>query len=260
MSGNLIPTFEAGSPADPMIVFLHAAPLSSRMWQPQIERLQDDYYCLAPDLPGHGKNKAEEFTLTRAAERVIELIGAKSPGGKAAIVGLSLGGAVALEIMRLAPQVPARIMLSGTAARLGGLLGRISLATAFLTSLIPPRRQAQMMFDQLHLPEAARSLVWDDFVAGTTPAYNRSVIKALMDMQLPVPTPYQMLVAVGEKETPAARQAAHKLLALYPSSIGVIAPDLRHLWNLEQPDLFTDTVHALISGGVLPKTLIRMKS
>jgi hypothetical protein len=33
-------TYQSGSPASPAVVFLHGGGLSSRMWQPVIERLQ----------------------------------------------------------------------------------------------------------------------------------------------------------------------------------------------------------------------------
>ena len=46
---------ETGSPTNPAIVFLHASPLSGRMWLPQLERLTE-FHCLAPDLPGHGQS------------------------------------------------------------------------------------------------------------------------------------------------------------------------------------------------------------
>lgn len=44
---------QSGSPENTAIVFLHGSPLTSRMWQPQMERLPE-FFCLAPDLPSHG--------------------------------------------------------------------------------------------------------------------------------------------------------------------------------------------------------------
>ncbi len=59
-------TFESGDPASPAIVFLHGGGLSSKSWYPVIERLPD-FYCLAPDLPGHGKSQDMSFTLEGSA-------------------------------------------------------------------------------------------------------------------------------------------------------------------------------------------------
>lgn len=248
MDTHLLYTVEAGSPADPAIIFLHGGPLSSRMWSPQLERLQDDYYCLAPDLPGHGKSRAGTFNLEDAAQKVAELIHAKAPEGKASVVGLSLGGAVVLTMLRTVPEVVERAMVSGTTAKLGRLLGSLSLATASLTRLVKVEYQAASMLNQLAVPEKFRDLVWDDLIQGAAPAYTRSVLRALMDMDLPASIHCPLLVAVGEKETIPARDAAKKLLAMFPQAQGMVVQGLHHLWNLEDPDLFSNTVRVWVRG------------
>lgn len=222
------------------------------MWTPQLERLGEDFYCLAPDLPGHGMSRGEAFSLEGAGQRVAELIHAKIPGGQAAVVGLSLGGAVALTLLRTAPEVVSSAMVSGTAAKLGRFVGGLSLAALWLTRGIPLEKQAEMTLQQLALPEAYRELVWEDLVSGASQAYSRAVIQSLMTMDLPAALACPLLVAVGEKETPPARQAAQKLLRLYPQAQGIVPPGLHHLWNLENPDLFSDTVRAWVSGKPLP--------
>jgi pimeloyl-ACP methyl ester carboxylesterase len=247
MHTNLIHTVEAGSPADPVIVFLHGGPLSSRMWEPQLENLSNDFYCLAPDLPGHGKSQAEAFSLEGAAKRVVELIRAKAPEGKAALIGLSLGGAVALTMLNNAPEVVSRVMVSGTAAKLGNLLGKLSLGMLGMMSAIPVEKQAEATLNQLAVPAGCRELVWDDLVRGATPEYSRMTIQALMGMTLPQRINCPLLVAVGAKETIPARQAAQKLLKLYPHARGLVVPGLHHLWNLENPGLFASTVREWMS-------------
>ncbi len=249
---------DSGSPADPAVIFLHAAPLSSKMWQPQLEQLGNDFYCLAPDLPGHGGSRElGPFALEDAAYQVAEFIRARVPGGRASLVGLSLGGAVTLTLLRVAPEVVERAMVSGTAARLGGLLGRLSLALVWLLRFMPVEKQAQASLDALEVPADFRDLVWDDLVEGSTEDYNRAIFKALMAMKLPEEIHCPLLVAVGEKETIPARQAAQKLLARYPQSVGVMAPGLRHLWNLQDPGLFSSTVHAFVTGRPFPERLTR---
>ncbi|MBE0699528.1 MAG: alpha/beta hydrolase [Anaerolineaceae bacterium] len=252
MHTNLLHTIETGSPADPVIVFLHGGPLSSRMWQPQLELLSEDFYCLAPDMPGHGKSQAEAFTLEGAAKRVAELIHAKAPGGKAIVVGLSLGGAVALTLLRTAPEVVERAMVSGTAARLGKFLGKLSLALLGPVGLIPVEKQAEATLKQLAVPGACRDLVWEDLIHGATPAYSQTVIAALMGMELPQAVSCPLLIAVGEKETLPARQAAEKLRKCYPQAQSIVVPGLHHLWNLENPALFANTVRAWAAGKPLP--------
>jgi pimeloyl-ACP methyl ester carboxylesterase len=45
---------EAGTKDAPTILFLHGLPSSSRMFQPLLTRLADNYHLVAPDYPGYG--------------------------------------------------------------------------------------------------------------------------------------------------------------------------------------------------------------
>ncbi len=45
-----------GSPQNPTLVFLHGFLGSRASWRPIAERLSHAYFCLLPDLPGHGEN------------------------------------------------------------------------------------------------------------------------------------------------------------------------------------------------------------
>jgi alpha-beta hydrolase superfamily lysophospholipase len=45
---------EAGTKDAPTILLLHGLPSSSRMFQPLLTRLADNYHLVAPDYPGFG--------------------------------------------------------------------------------------------------------------------------------------------------------------------------------------------------------------
>lgn len=246
---------ESGDPDGPPVVFLHGGPLSSKMWEPQLEQLTG-LHCLAPDLPGHGaSDTGEPFTLKDAARQVADLIREKTPDGKAAVVGLSLGGAVTLTLLREDPSVVARAMVSGTAARLDKFTGQLSLMSTGVLRLISPEKQAEMAVRQFGIPPQYRDLVEDDLIRGSTESYSRSMVVALMSMDLPEMIDCPLLVAVGERETIPARQAARKLLQLYRGAQGVIVPKMNHLWNLQDPALFNQTVLAWVTEQPLPERL-----
>src|SRR5512146_3276528 len=131
-------TSESGAAENPAIVFLHGGGLSSRMWQPVIERLPE-FYCLAPDLPEHGNSRSlAPFDLDDAARRVAEIIRLQVPGREAHLVGLSLGGAVALDIARIDPDVAGSIMVTGTSAKLSKFLGQLSLMSLWMLRYYKP--------------------------------------------------------------------------------------------------------------------------
>ena len=82
------------------------------MWQPQVENLTD-YHLLVPDLPGHGDSSSIRLTsIEDVAGRVAELIREKAHGGKAHVVGLSLGAQVAVYLLAQAPELVDHAVIS----------------------------------------------------------------------------------------------------------------------------------------------------
>ena len=58
---------EAGPKDAPTILLLHGLPSSSRMFQPLLTRLADNYHLVAPDYPGFGHSDwpdAKQFAYT----------------------------------------------------------------------------------------------------------------------------------------------------------------------------------------------------
>jgi pimeloyl-ACP methyl ester carboxylesterase len=102
-------------------VFLHGTRLTRAAWAAQLDGLGGEFRAIALDLPGHGSRAAEPFTLEGAAAVVGSAIGEHAAGGRAIVVGLSLGGYVAME---LAARDPARVrglVLAGATAEPVGL-------------------------------------------------------------------------------------------------------------------------------------------
>ncbi|ATB30116.1 hypothetical protein MEBOL_003571 [Melittangium boletus DSM 14713] len=225
------------------------------MWRPQVERL-GDCHCLVPDLPEQGQSPASPpFSLEEAARQVATLIRERVPEGRAHVVGLSLGGAVALEVLRTEPERLRSVFVTGTSARLGRVLGMISLASASLTRVLGPERLAELSLRQFAIPPEYQDIVREDLVRGCEEPFLRHVTQALMAQRLPTRATVPTLVAVGERETLPARRAARTLVATLTGARGVQVPSLGHVWNLQAPDLFTALVRAWSTGAPLPEGL-----
>src|SRR5258706_3038333 len=93
----------------PTIVFLHATRLTSAQWAPQVAALSDVARCVMVDLPGHGSAAGTPFTLDAAAAAVLSAIDREATS-RVVLVGLSLGGYVAIEVARRLPQRTARLV------------------------------------------------------------------------------------------------------------------------------------------------------
>lgn len=161
-------TREAGQPPNPAIVFLHGGGLSSRMWLPQFERLPE-FYCLAPDLPEQGESLlVRPFDLENASLRVAEVIRERVPARRAHVVGLSLGGATVLSLLRLVPELVDRALVCGTATRINRGLDVILLASLWVLRFYKQETLVNMTIRQVkdfswsdadssgHVPTAAR--------------------------------------------------------------------------------------------------------
>jgi len=79
------------------ILLLHGGSLNQGMWAQQAEALKVEFDVHVLDLPGHGQNIKKPFTLETAIDEVHKYITSKIKGNTT-IVGLSLGGYVAIAM------------------------------------------------------------------------------------------------------------------------------------------------------------------
>ncbi len=84
------------------------------MWHPQLDDLADAFRVLALDLPGHGALADVPFRLADASDAVGEVIDAA--GGRAIVVGLSLGAYVGMHLAAGHPDRVAGLVLANASA------------------------------------------------------------------------------------------------------------------------------------------------
>ncbi|HCX86034.1 MAG TPA: alpha/beta hydrolase [Micrococcales bacterium] len=136
------------------VVLVHGVRTSASMWRHQVAALTTaGYRPVAVDLPGHGTRAGEPFTLAAADEVITGAaaadaeteVGAAREGGLA-VVGLSLGGYVALHWAARTTHPPAALVLSSCTALTGGLAhgGFVALSRG-ITAL--PRDGARRVSD-----------------------------------------------------------------------------------------------------------------
>jgi pimeloyl-ACP methyl ester carboxylesterase len=102
-------TGPAGAPA---LVFIHGAMMGRSVWRPQLDALADRYRCICVDQPGHGTLSHQPFTLEAAIANVVAAIDAEA-NGQAILVGLSLGGYVAMTLAGLYPGRVRGLVIAG---------------------------------------------------------------------------------------------------------------------------------------------------
>ncbi|HEV8696633.1 MAG TPA: alpha/beta fold hydrolase [Candidatus Limnocylindrales bacterium] len=115
-------SYDVAGPVDaPAIVFVHGTRLTRSAWAAQLAALSDTYRVVALDLPGHGDLADHDFTMAAASAELRRVI-AQATGGRAVVVGLSLGGYVAMDLAARWPDGVRGLVLSGASQEPVGLL------------------------------------------------------------------------------------------------------------------------------------------
>lgn len=99
------------------VVLVHGIRISATQWAPQIEVLRRaGIPYRAPDLPGHGSRRGEGFTIAGARETIeaaVAELRAEHPGAPIAVVGMSMGGYLALNWAAWTEHPPTAVLAAG---------------------------------------------------------------------------------------------------------------------------------------------------
>jgi pimeloyl-ACP methyl ester carboxylesterase len=99
----------------PAVVLLHAGIADSRMWAPQVEALEGDYTVVRLDFRGFGRSEVPSGPFSPGRD-VVDLLDALSLE-RAALVGVSMGGGIALQVAVARPDRLWALALVGAGLR-----------------------------------------------------------------------------------------------------------------------------------------------
>lgn len=248
-----LPTFTTlGS--GPTVLMLHGIGGGHLAFAPQVETLAGHgYRAVAWDMPGYGKSAPiEPYTFKGLAESCIALIEALGTDS-VILLGHSMGGMVAQEVVARRPDLVRRLVLCGTSAAFGKRAdGRSADAWAqqFIGQRTAPLDAGQTMADLAarlvpqmvgpgSLPEGLR--LAEHCMASVPAATYRRALECLVtfDRQaalahIRVPT----LLVGGEFDRVAAPAVLKQMAAAIPRARYAELAGIGHLMNLEAPDEF----------------------
>jgi pimeloyl-ACP methyl ester carboxylesterase len=240
------PTITAAGPVGaPAIVFLHGTRLTRAAWAGQLDALSDEYRTVAIDLPGHGARAGEAFTLEGAADIVAATIRDQAADGRAVIVGLSLGGYVAMALAARQPEHVRGLVLAGATAEPVGVRSLPYRALAVILDRFEGpalRRVNEWFFRTRYPPSIAEPIVaggfWSDGGAHALRAlFGQRFLPRLASY--PGPT----LILNGEWDF-LFRISAGTFAAAAMDAQRVRLAGALHLSNLDQPAAFNTAVRA----------------
>ncbi len=239
-----LPLFDvAGPPHAFPIVLVHGAAWTRKMWVPQMEALSDEFRVIAVDLPGHGTLRGRPFRLEAAVQAVMESLRHQT-NDRALIVGLSLGGYIAMACAHDHPQDIAALVLSGCCIDYRSAIGILSrLDSSLVTTLFSEDRLTRMQEKALRsmFPEA---LVEPQLKAGFSWKVVPRVYRELASHDFPAMLrtfPGPVLIVNGGNDKPNRKREAELLRAAQDGQLQIVK-QAGHVCNLEQPEAFTHQV------------------
>ncbi len=240
-----------GAPVQPTVLLLHGVGGGRAAWDVSgtgAALAAAGFTALSADFPGYGESPpVQPYDLAGMAGAVIDTLAALGTG-PAVLVGHSMGGMVAQEVVARAPQVVHSLVLAGTSPAFGKPGG--DWQQAFLQSRFAPLDaglgmaglSAQLVPAMVAPGTApAATAAAQAMMAGVPEATYRAAVTALVAFDrranlpaISVPT----LVITGEHDRTAAPEVARKMAERIPGALCHILPGAGHLLNIEQPDAF----------------------
>jgi 3-oxoadipate enol-lactonase len=230
----------------PVVVLIHGHPFNRGMWTPQLAALRDRFRVIAPDLRGYGDSPVTPgmVPMAQLAADVGHLLDRKGIAS-AALVGLSMGG---LVVMELAAAQPERWWAYGfiatTAQRVTDQERAARLDSARTMDEQGMRPVAGQMAARLFGPAPGEELTQTimAMMLATNPAGAAAAVRgraerpdyqpALKTLRAPA------LVCAGDHDSYSTAEITSELAACLPDPDVVVMEGVGHLPNLERPDAF----------------------
>lgn len=228
------------------LLFLHGLGSSSRDWAAQVDHFVDRYRVLRMDLRGHGRSERGEgpYSITQFARDVAVFL-RKRAVGAAHVVGLSMGGMVALELAASAPQLLRGLVVVNSVADMRlrswhDVWFYVSRRLAVQT--LGMRRVGQLIARKLFVKpdqEDLRRTFVERWAQNDKQAYLWSMdaimrwsVTSRLD-RIDVPT---LLVSSDEDYTPVVEK--EQMATRMPQAELAVVNDARHALPVERPDEF----------------------
>lgn len=257
------------------LVFIHGGGGAIWTWDEVIPFLQD-FRCILPDLPEHGKTglAAGPFTMTGAAILMRDLIRQRIPGGKAHVIGLSVGAQIAVEMLAKSPEVLESAVVSSAqltpvAGDGLGLYSERFMAALYWIGVAPFKHSEwwirtnmkyaagipEQFFDQFR--QNFQSITRDEWAHVMAENFRYRMPEGLEKVNVPV------LLIAGTKERGSIHTSHRQLASVLPNVQAVFIGNGRgwstaqeHNWPMNDPKLFADVVRAWVRGERLPGELV----
>ncbi|WP_321491824.1 alpha/beta hydrolase [uncultured Desulfobacter sp.] len=239
------------NPDKTTLVFIHGAGQSATFWEQQFKGLGKICNVIALDLPGHGQSQKNGLArVSDYAAQVSDFLNqARLPSY--VLCGLSLGGAVTLELLLQNNTGAAAGIIINSGAKLRVMpkifdvirkdyTRYVAASLAVTISKNTPAEKVRHLFDEMALLDP--EIIYDDFIA----CDNFDVREKLGNIHLPV----LVLTATDDRLTP--EKFGVFLCEKIPGARHVSIAQAGHLSPVEKPDEVNSAIISFLKGlGVI---------
>ncbi len=233
--------------AKPSIIFIHGSGNSNIFWKAQVVGLKDDANIIAIDLPGHGQSGGDGLDTVSGYAGAVESFLDAAEIGKPILSGLSLGGAIVLQMLLDSKGKYSGGILVNSGARLRVLSAIFetirnhydSYVSSLATVAASEKTDKALLDDVL---EDARQCS-PEVVMGDFSACNRfDVMERLGEIEVPV------LVLTAEDDRLSPVKYGLYLAEHIGNSSHVNIKDAGHMSPVEKPDEVNDAIRVFLKS------------
>jgi pimeloyl-ACP methyl ester carboxylesterase len=240
------------------LVFLHGIGGNHRAFVPQLERFSKNARAIAWDMPGYGASPPlDRMTFPGLAQALVALLDARGVK-QAVVVGHSMGGMVAQELVASFPERVAALVLYATTPAFGAAGG--DWQRQFLESRLRPLDEGKTPADLA--PALVAGIVGEDpdpdgvaqaveCMSAISPDAYRAALHCLVTFdrrdslgRVRCPT----LALAAERDRVVSPEIVKRMAEAIPGAAYRLLPGAGHLANLERPAAFDAALEAFLTG------------
>jgi 3-oxoadipate enol-lactonase len=241
-----------------VILLIHGQPFNRSMWKYQAEEFSKNHRLIIPDLRGYGESGITEgiVLLDEIALDLLCLL-EDLKISKAVVVGLSMGGQIALELYKLNPGLFQSIVLADTEARAEdekGYENRINLSKKILQDGMEKFTQERIKYFMCdntfkNKPEIVDHLT--QMMITTSPAGSAAVQRGRAERLDYTPLleymDFPALIIVGAQDEFTPIESAEYMHQRIKSSKLVVIENCGHVSNMEQSEEFNGALKEFLN-------------
>lgn len=246
------------------ILFLHPKFLGNWVFIKQ-ENTFNNYNNLFIDLLGHGKSDFEEFSFDKCIDYLLDIIKEKNKKGEVHLVGIDLGGQIALRIFARYPDLIGKVIISGVYYQdKEEVKERKNSIVNFLdkTKRLILDKKDETFLIKAYLRHYGLKSKYYSLINDSYSKFNQEELKNLaynnlnytLDKAKDYKKASDLMIIYGDKESKTVQKSAYCIHELYKGSEIIKIKDGIELENIKNPNVINSLICDFLNELIIKDT------